>query len=303
MTQFTNPPEIEELSELGWKRVEQSVFQANRHLEAQDRQPANVSSASAGQRRRLWVAGLTLAAVAAFGLFVLPGLQAPTEETVANSQRSRIETQSSPSEVYIGAAAIEVSPQSAIWIDRLADDISVTVDEGGMRLRVESDASPMQVHAGDVRIEVMSTDFSVFRQANRVNVEVAAGSLILFARGNRITLEAGDTWPVPTATAAPSIEKPRPPTRSSKQKKKEPSPRSLFQQATELEASAPEAAIALYKQVAKGSGAWAANALFAQGRLHHARGEQKRARAILAQYLQRFPEGPNAADAKALLAP
>jgi TolA-binding protein len=67
--------------------------------------------------------------------------------------------------------------------------------------------------------------------------------------------------------------------------------------------SAPEAALALYKQVAKGSGAWAANALFAQGRLHHARGEQQRAKSTLARYLKRFPDGPNAADAKALLAP
>lgn len=306
MTQFTNPPEMEELSELGWKRIEQSIFQSER-LEASPPLPGNISSSSAGQRGRLWVAGgLTLAAVAVIALLVLPSLQAPTEETVAGSQRSRIETQSSPSEVYLGAAAIEVSPQSAIWIDRLVDDISVTVDEGGMRVRVESanEASPMQVHAGDVRIEVMSTDFSVYRQANRVDVEVLAGSLTLFARGKRITLEAGDVWPVPT-TAAPKPTIKEPLQRSQAQKKKDPasSPRSLFQQGTELEASAPEAALALYKQVARGTGAWAANALFAQGRLHHARGEQPLAKATLTRYLQRFPEGPNAADAKALLAP
>ena len=49
-------------------------------------------------------------------------------------------------------------------------------------------------------------------------------------------------------------------------------------------------------RLAAGSGPWAANALFAQGRLEGDRGHLPEARRVLSAYLARFPRGRNAAD-------
>jgi len=69
-----------------------------------------------------------------------------------------------------------------------------------------------------------------------------------------------------------------------------------------MEKQEPLRAIAIYARLAAGSGPWAANALFAQGRLEGDRGHLPEARRVLSAYLARFPRGRNAADAKILLA-
>jgi hypothetical protein len=74
-----------------------------------------------------------------------------------------------------------------------------------------------------------------------------------------------------------------------------------FQLAAGIEVRDPEGALRIYREIAAGSDAWAANALFAQARLELERGRRDRARALLDAYLQRFPAGPNVTDARALL--
>lgn len=78
-------------------------------------------------------------------------------------------------------------------------------------------------------------------------------------------------------------------------------PKQQYEQAARLEASAPAAAIAIYRELARGNSAWAANALFAQARLELDRGNKREAVRLLRAYLLRFPGGNNAADARALL--
>jgi hypothetical protein len=68
-----------------------------------------------------------------------------------------------------------------------------------------------------------------------------------------------------------------------------------------LEARDPAAAIAGYLALSRGRGPWAANALYAAGRLAADRGDP-RAATFLSIYLRRFPSGPNAADVRYLLA-
>jgi hypothetical protein len=77
--------------------------------------------------------------------------------------------------------------------------------------------------------------------------------------------------------------------------------RERFQSASALEVRDPLAAARIYRELASGSGPWAANALFAEARLSAERGQREAARALLAAYLDRFPGGPNADDARALL--
>lgn len=75
-----------------------------------------------------------------------------------------------------------------------------------------------------------------------------------------------------------------------------------YEMAAQLEARDPEAAVDIYRELAAGRDLWAGNALFAHGRLQADRKRVDEARRLLAEYLRRFPAGPNAEDARALLA-
>ncbi|WP_394849931.1 FecR domain-containing protein [Pendulispora brunnea] len=77
--------------------------------------------------------------------------------------------------------------------------------------------------------------------------------------------------------------------------------RALFESAARLESSHPATSLSQYGELARGSDPWAANALFAAGRLEADRGMHEAARRTLEEYLARFPRGANAADARDLL--
>jgi FecR protein len=82
----------------------------------------------------------------------------------------------------------------------------------------------------------------------------------------------------------------------------------LFELAAQLEVRDPEAALRIYGELAGGASdgasddGWAASALFAAARLEGERHQTARARDLCLAYLERFPHGPNADDARTLLA-
>ena len=86
----------------------------------------------------------------------------------------------------------------------------------------------------------------------------------------------------------------------------------LFELAAQLEVRDPEAALRIYGELAGGAsdgasdgaseGGWAASALFAAARLESERHQTAHARDLCLAYLERFPHGPNADDARTLLA-
>lgn len=84
--------------------------------------------------------------------------------------------------------------------------------------------------------------------------------------------------------------------------RREASPKERYEQAAAMEAARPGAAIVIYRELARGKSGWAAPALFAQARLELERGQRGPARRLLRAYLQRYPRGINAPDARALLA-
>ena len=92
---------------------------------------------------------------------------------------------------------------------------------------------------------------------------------------------------------APTDDSPLPPA--------EPTPQSRYEEAAAVERADPGRALRLYLGLARGSDAWAQNALYAAGRLHADRGERADAARLLEEYLRRFPRGSNAQDARALL--
>jgi ferric-dicitrate binding protein FerR (iron transport regulator) len=80
-----------------------------------------------------------------------------------------------------------------------------------------------------------------------------------------------------------------------------PSSQDVFERATALERSDPARASQLYRSLESGADSWAQNALYARGRLAASRGNAGEARRLLEQYLERFPRGSNAEDARAVL--
>ena len=178
-------------------------------------------------------------------------------------------------------------------------------------------------------------------EGDSARVEVAHGVVEVTARGETIVLHDGESWPPSKTAAAPSSSNtatandvaipPRAVVKRSSPSKRpaasepplpsplmtsypdspappappatapSPTPQQRFEQAAKLESRDPSQAIAIYRQLSSGGGAWGMNALFAQGRLEADRGNVGEARRLLASYLSRYPRGPNAADARALL--
>lgn len=77
--------------------------------------------------------------------------------------------------------------------------------------------------------------------------------------------------------------------------------RAEYDRLAALEPRSPEAALAGYMALARGTSRWADPALFAAARLATDR-HDRRAETLLGIYLQRFPSGANATDARQLLA-
>jgi len=76
--------------------------------------------------------------------------------------------------------------------------------------------------------------------------------------------------------------------------------RAEYERLAVLEPKSPEAALTGYRALARGTSRWAGLALYAAGRLAADR-HDPRAETLLGIYLQRFPNGANAEDARRLL--
>jgi hypothetical protein len=76
---------------------------------------------------------------------------------------------------------------------------------------------------------------------------------------------------------------------------------SVFEEATQLERKDPRRASELFRSLETGRDSWAQLALYARGRLEASRGNRELGRRLLQRYLERFPGGSNAEDARAVL--
>jgi hypothetical protein len=258
----------------------------------------------------------TIAGAVAFRSLVPEGARAET---------TRVETAANGSRVEFGESTIDVGPTSAV---RLAGDDSrgvvVTLDRG----LVECDVSPRNrrppflVEAGSVEVRVVGTHFAVVRAGDAVSVDVQRGEVEVIFDGKASQVAAGEHWPSarPSTASPPAPEPanetaPREPETSSETGTVAPmheprgaaephlgkTPRERYDDASRLEAMQPDAALSIYRGLAREGGAWGENALFAAGRLEANRGDRDEARRLLRDYLTRYPSGPNADDARQLL--
>jgi hypothetical protein len=322
---------IEPLSELSWQRIERRLFAAGAVPVAEP-----VSRVRPSRRRLVGLIGVASAAVVALALLAWPRDAgrparvesiAPTESIApADPTRmapSRVETGDSRSEVSFGDVALDVAARSALLVDRdRSDGVQIVLERGEVRCRVAPRAGrpPVVVLAGDVRVEVVGTAFAVARDGDSARIHVFEGEVVVLQRGHVARISAGQRWPSPvrateTETPAPASAPRRP--RSQRERvpaaatspaapaqpaaARAPSDKTLYERAARLEASDPAAAIAIYAELAGRSGAWSANALYAQGRLELERKNRTRARELLRTYIARYPHGANRADALQLL--
>ena len=327
--------EVEPLSDQRWSRIERSL------MSRLENEAGDAASGSPAPRRRFGGRAWLLAAAlvgALVGALLAVGTM-PNRAVVEHP--SRIATGATASHLALPGLSLDVEPQSAVVVSaETAQGLLIVVDRGSITCDVapRPSDSPLIVQAGAARVRVLGTRFSVTRFGESARVKVQQGVVEVSARGRSERVRAGETWPRESAppapadgTPIPAIAPPAPPDRAERAPASEqkpasatpgarapelapapevaspgtplppPSRQATFEEATALERSAPERALSLYASLESGSDSWAQNALYARGRLQASRGNGAEARVLLERYLERFPRGSNAEDARAVL--
>jgi hypothetical protein len=323
--------EVEPLSEQRWSKIERSLFA---RLEGDlDTSPSVVRWGGRG-RRRWWVAA---AAAAAAAILVATVQLHRSAEVAGVEMPSRITTGADTSHLALPGLAVDVEPDSAVVVGpETPQGMLIVVDRGGIVCDVAQrpGGAPLIIQAGAARVRVLGTRFSVNRQGESARVAVNHGVVEVSAHGRTVRVGAGEEWPakaraplgsradaaaeaVATPPAAeptqrgttpaerrapaPRVSAVSPSPRATEEAEPQPSPQSVFEQAAALERRDPARASHLYGTLESGSDSWAKNALYARAQLEASRGNHATARRLLERYLQRFPRGENAEDARAVL--
>jgi hypothetical protein len=304
-------PPIEPLSRPAWERVEAGVFaQLDR---GEHHRPPSVEAPAAVLPRRsgLWLAGVFAAAAS---LAVWWRVDASHEvarvaqHQPAEASGARIVTTEAPTQTTLGESVLVLAAHSDVNVSGSdAAGWSVRLESGEVDCRVapRQGRPPFVVQAGAARVTVVGTRFSVRRAGAVAHVSVTEGSVQVDSGNEHLLLGPGESWPKlepsaplePVEEAAEPIDA-EPPAGPSKAR---PRAQQRFDRAARLESKDPRAALAIYQDLARGRGPWAANALYAEARLALELGHPKRAGRLLRRYLTRHPRGLNAPDVRKLL--
>lgn len=304
---------IDPLPEPAWDRIRRNVF------EELDSAAAHGEPLRPPQPRRRAAIAMALTA-AASGALALAGAwllrPAPVERLGLSS--TRIATEADGIEAKLGDIPLQVEPRSAlVAVEDARAGWLVVLERGAAVFSVPPRVGrpPFVVDSGSVRVEVVGTRFRVERVGASARVDAYEGVVRVLAGGRTVLLGKGQRWPQSSAPNAAPAELPvsaAQETPASSEGSALPAERHsppagpdaarrAFERAASLEASAPDAALRIYRRLEQEGGAWAANALYARARLQLERGDRAAAAGALRRYLDRFPHGPNAADARTLL--
>lgn len=307
--QRLGPPPIESLSDVAWARVERGVWS---QLDAE--RPAGHTPQGP---RRWWLAVAPLAAAAAIAALVIALRWRPAG--VDEPSRVVSGPGPAPTSVMLGDSHIVLDPDTALVMRHEAEQPTVLIERGGAWFTVAPRMSrpAFIVRAGDATVRVVGTRFRVARSDERIAVEVERGLVDVNFRGSVVAVGAGQRWSsdvgrILAARSAPPASadvQPAPPASAPRAEAGALDPdrdladpdRTEYDRLAALEPTSPDAALAGYLRLARGTSRWADPALFAAARLAVDR-HDRRAETLLGIYLQRFPGGANATDARQLLA-
>ena len=318
MTMMHDPPEIESLPDTSWKRIERDLFARL------DRAPA-----SEPERRWSWKpvlkfsGGLATAALAAAAVVLL--LSGVSDDGSSSQVHPRVVTGDAATELTVGRATLDIGSHSALWVNASQKNTTIMLEQGTVTCTVPKRPAdePFVVQARDVRVEVIGTRFSVSQEEGSVGVVVMEGVVQVFHDGRLTRVKAGESWEggselheggdLSSSVDGRDRKKSDRARRRAIERRKarrqrgsadtrpQLSQKDRYETAARLEASDPEAAIAIYREIANERGSWAANALYARARLEAERDNIRTASRLLRRYLRRYPRGANANDARALL--
>jgi ferric-dicitrate binding protein FerR (iron transport regulator) len=321
-------PPVEPLSRPAWDRVEAGVFarlDRGDHLIASvDGSPTQFSTRALHSRllqNRRWVMAGALAAAASVALWwrldpaddvaplaqeAVPAAPIAAAPEVAR-QQARIVSSEAPTETTLGEAVITLAAHSDVNVAGSdAEGWLVQLEAGRVDCKVapRHGRPPFVVQAGLTKVSVVGTRFAVARAGAEASVSVSEGHVQVDSGDAHVLLGPGEAWP----RAEGAIEEAAPAEADGADDAARAKPsvvvlraQQRFERAARLEAKDPVAALAIYQQLARGKGPWAANALYAQARLELERGRPQRAEPLLRRYLERHPQGLNAADVRKLL--
>jgi hypothetical protein len=220
------------------------------------------------------------------------------------------------SRVTLDQVIVQVGADTHAAIRREADGATVLdLARGSLDCDVapRRRAAPFRVRSGAITVAVLGTRFSVWRIGEDVRVDVIRGRVSIASPSTQVLLGAGETWSsgsgaparaeievqgggdqgaptqaLPTAAAGSPglVRQPIPPLVAN--------PR--FARAQGLEPSAPDEAVALYRELAAGRDAWAALSLYSLADLESRRDRGAEALRLVSLYERRFPRGANAED-------
>jgi hypothetical protein len=330
-----NQIEVEPLSDQRWSKIERSL------MSRLENEANGVGNASPEPRRRfdgrIWLVAAALLGALGGAFFAVSTL--PERDVIEHP--SRIATGATASHLALPGLSLDVEPQSAVVVSaETPQGLLIVVDRGSITCEVAPRPSeaPLIVQAGSARVRVLGTRFSVARVGESARVGVSHGVVEVSAGGRSFRVGAGEQWSGEVAEPAPTEGKPvsgvAPPAAGENTQREvrpvrrpvsasagarsghelaaapevaatlpapTPSRQATFEEATALERSDPERALSLYGTLESGSDSWAQNALYARGRLQASRGNAVEGRRLLERYLERFPRGANAEDARAVL--
>jgi hypothetical protein len=300
------PPPVEALPDAAWGRVEHELWM---RLDRNTTPPPPLRG-----RRWIWLAVPALA-IAAVLLVMMRGQRSPSSDDAP----ARVVAGDAPSTVSFGDTHITLDARSALVM--LSDRHTVLLENGAAWFIVgpRGDRPAFEVRAGDATVRVIGTRFRVSREGEDVAVQVDHGVVAVAFRGNQLELTANQSWSSPhpdagvVTASAPPATVPAVPDRApsvpgvahqaptiAKSAPRCDADCSRYRALEQLEAKDADVAIKGYLELSRGSGKWAAVALYAAGRLASDR-RDARAPALLSTYLHRFPTGENASDVSVLI--